>query len=173
MTAEKKQEVISWKTPSGPLMTQKVTAHRIEITDTIGSVIFDDYLYGDLATIRLKFINFPRWMQWIGFPSLWQPDVISTDYLSLQKKKSAPTETFSLNSEEKNLWQKIVWGFWDTVFFFDDHFFFIHSCSLNSTHLPLLDKRGSPIKGSFILQISAESKVPYLLEDRELKLREK
>lgn len=166
MTAEKKQEVISWKTPSGSLMTQKVTAYRIEIKDGQGSVLFDDYLYGDLATIRLKFITFPRWMQWIGFPSLWQPDLISTDYLSLKKKNSGPTQSYFLNSQKKNLWQKIVWGFWDTIFFYENNFFFMHSCSLNSVHLPLLDKRGSPIKGSFLMQLSAESKVPYLSKDR-------
>lgn len=173
MTGEKKQEVVSWKTPSGPLMTQKVTSYRIKIKDMQDTVIFDDYLYGDLAAIRLKLINFPGWMQWIGFPTLWQPDAISSDYLSLERKKAGPSETILLCEKNKNARQKIIWGFWDKIFFYEGHSFFIHSCSLNSTHIPLLNRRGSPIQGSFVLQLSSDSKAPFIAKFEELNLTTK
>ena len=160
-TAEEKKEVVTWKTPSGPLQTETITSHRILIEDMQSQVLFDGYLYGDLATIRLKILSFPLWLQWLGLPHLWTAEAISCDYLNLEEKNSSPSETFALNSCNTSLWQKLLFSFWEKTFFYEGRPFFIHSASLSSTHFPLVDRHGNPLEGSFHLSLSKESSTPF------------
>ena len=160
-TAEEKKEIVTWKTPSGPLQTETITSHRILVEDMQSHVLFDGYLYGDLATIRLKILSFPLWLQWLGLPHLWEAEAISCDYLNLEQKKSSPSDTFSLTSRNTLLWQKILFTFWEKTFFYQGRPFFIHSASLSSTHFPLVDRQGKPLEGSFHLNLSKDSGTPF------------
>ncbi|MCX6990905.1 MAG: hypothetical protein NTX49_07590 [Chlamydiae bacterium] len=160
-TAEEKKELVTWKTPSGPLQTETITSHRILIEDMQSHVLFDGYLYGDLATIRLKILSFPLWLQWLGVPHLWTAEAISCDYLKLEQKKQGPTDTFFLSSRSIPLWQKLLFSFWEKTFFYEGRPFFIHSASLSSTHFPLVDRQGKPVQGSFHLNLSKESATPF------------
>ena len=173
LTAEPKKEMVTWKTPSGPLQTQSMTSYRVIIKDMDEKSVFDGYLYGELAAVRLKLLSFPKWMQWLGFPHLWHAEAISSDYLNIEKKRTRPSETFSLTSTLTPFWEQILWRFWEKGFYYEGKPFFLSSFSLTSTHFPLLDRKGNPLKGSFQISLSQESAAPFTAKVEGLQIRGK
>ncbi|MCX6989188.1 MAG: hypothetical protein NTZ52_06820 [Chlamydiae bacterium] len=152
-TKEEKQEIVTWKTPNGVLQTQSITAHRVIIENRQGVLVFDGYLYGDLASIRLKLMSFPKWMHWMGFPYLWQADTISSDYLIAERKADLPHHFFALDADSKSIWNKVVWGFWQKAFFLQKNNIGIRLSSLASTYIPLVNLEGSSIAHSYTIEL--------------------
>lgn len=173
LTAEPKKERVTWKTPSGPVQTQSMTSYRVIIKDMQEKSVFDGYLYGELAAVRLKLLSFPTWMQWLGFPHLWHAEAISSDYINLEKKRTRPSETFSLTGSLTPFWERILWRFWEKGFYYEGKPFFLSSFSLTSTHFPLLDRKGNPLKGSFLIFLSQESAAPFTAKVEGLQIRDK
>ena len=161
-TNEEKERSVTWKSPTGPLQTATLRARRIKIADTKGRDLFDGYLYGDMACLRLQLISFPTWMHRIGFPYLWQADMISSDYLLAERKNQLPHDAFALDSDTSSFWEMVAWRFWKEGFFLKKTPSWIQMTSLVSTHIPLVDLEGSALKQSYTVELLKIESIPTI-----------
>jgi hypothetical protein len=161
MTAEKKEEIITWKNPHELLMKEHVTKRRVIIENMKGEMLFDDYLCGDLVSLRIKLLCPPKFLQWIGFPQLWDMDTVSADYLKSQNGKSTPQEIFRLDTFHKSFFKRWMWSFWEKTYLLETPNFFNTQATLTSTHLPIIDRKGNSIKGHYTLFLHQQSQEKY------------
>lgn len=172
MTAEQKKEVITWKNVYGPLNTESLSSHRVIIKDTEENTLFDEYVLGDLASLRMKVINLPRWLQMMGFPNLWSLDSVSSDYMKEKSRIYLPHQTYAVKAT-RNPFKQLLFSFWEKSFYFEGKPLWISSVSLSTTHIPILTKKGDAIKGHFKVVLSSHANAPYIaqVENQEMMIR--
>jgi hypothetical protein len=161
MTAETKEEMIAWKNPREPLMEEPVTKRRVIIENMTGEKIFDEYLCGDLVSIRIKLLCPPTFFQWMGFPQLWDMDVVSADYLKRKNGQSTPQDIFGLDTFHKSFFKRWMWSFWEKAYLLETPTFLRTTATLTSTHLPIIDRKGHAIKGHYTLFLHQKPEQKY------------
>ena len=170
MTAEEKKDLITWKQPEGPLCSQPLIRRRVIISTLEGKTLFDDYMTGEMASIRIKQLTTPLWIQGLGMPSLWDADTISSDYLHIEDKLALPVESKPLVMIRKNVFMSFLWSFWEKGFFSGEPPFPLGESVISSVYIPLVDMEGKTRKGTFILHLSPKgpstftSKVEQVIE---------
>ncbi|NDD58163.1 MAG: hypothetical protein EBZ47_02765 [Chlamydiae bacterium] len=161
-TAEEKQEVVTWKNPSSTITSAILPSYRVIIKDMKDHILFDQYLHGDLACIRLKIVQFPTWMQALGFPNLWGADAVSSDYLSAEKHGQFPRDIHPFSIHTRSPFTKYFWTCWKHTFTQGTAPFFIKSCFLESCYIPLADEQGHGIGEYYEISLQYEPSTPLL-----------
>lgn len=172
MTAEEKEDLITWKHPDGPLCSEAILRRRVIISTLDGKTVFDDFISGEMASVRIRQLTTPTWLEWMGLPSLWDADTISSDYLSMDVKKKAPIETRPLALIRKNVFYSFLWSFWEKGMFSGELPFPLGKSSLNSIHIPLVDAEGKTKKEQLLLHLSTKEPGAFTTKSCEEKTKE-
>jgi len=165
-TKEIKKELSKWKNLNSKETSSELTFHKVILSDMQENVLFDGYITGDIASIRIKLITMPLWMEWIGFPHLWHAECISSDYLDCYDKAKLPHQSIPISHQNTSGWQAKFWTFWEQSFVKHIHPFFISSCTLNSVYIPLTDLDKTPIEKEYTIKLQDKLHAPTLSADQ-------
>ncbi len=151
VTGKQRQEWVEWKNPENHLQKGHLPAHEVRLETLKGEVLADYYLYGDLVGVRTQVIRFRPFLNLLGVSNLWSIDILYNGYHSAEKYQVLPIQAKSV------VWRHPFFcyfkPFWQQHFFKTVSSFWIKSASLESRYFPLVDEKGDPLQGNYLLKI--------------------
>jgi hypothetical protein len=161
-------ETVEWKNPYAKLQKTSLTTYEVQV-QKIDSKMKQTggYFFGDLIGIRIRVIYLHPILHFLGIQNPYDVDCLFSDYLSSEKKRNFPSKSLDVQmfSNVPNFLYKASWALWETLFYQKLRLFFVQSAGIETQYFPLVDAKGAPFKGSYLIMQSLHGMIPYPLKE--------
>jgi hypothetical protein len=154
LTGKIQMREIVWKNPAGPLRCSPIECHEIVFQRIDGKEIARFLLSGDLIGVRAKILRFHPFLNAIGIPNKFQPDIVYSGYRRAEDYSQFPVEAHPL-VVPTSFFHSLLLGWWDALFFHHSDAFWFKSANLESNYFPMVDKSGQVLEAEYFLTLSS------------------
>ncbi len=141
------------------------SGYLVRIESLSGDLLAEHTLHGDLVGMRTKIVRVKSFFAILGLSNLCKIEMLHSGYMSIRKMRSQPHEYEELSLTHQKMLSPLFEKLWERIFFEKASFFWIKSAVLQSTYFPLVDKKGQPYQGAFLLTLNAAGVSSLALSD--------
>jgi hypothetical protein len=153
MTGQIEQRTIQ---PIASVSKEIVPHHRVLLKDIKGNLLADELFYGDLVSLRVRTIQFPTAMVFLGFRPLYRVDMLYNGFLDGSRYGIFPVtakDMLRIRSGVEKLCDRFFAKLWTDSFYSPQPAKWIKTAALQSQYFPLVDKNQQPFRGCYELRL--------------------
>ncbi|MBI2743231.1 MAG: hypothetical protein HYX48_04865 [Chlamydiales bacterium] len=131
------------------------SGYLVKLHSTKGELILESSVHGDLMGVRARTLRVKPLLSFFGVHTLCRIELLHSSYLTPERIELLPHSAQPLSFSHARKLPAFVEKFWEELFFEKASSFWIKSATIESTYFPLIDKKGMPFHGSFLLTLNA------------------
>ncbi len=147
-----------------------LSTHLVKIQSLKGDLLAEQYVHGDLVGIRTRVIRVKPFFAFMGLTNLCKIELLHSGYLNSAEMNKGTHDAQELSFTHQKKFSPLLDKLWEKIFFEKASAFWIKSANLQSNYFPLVDKKGKPYQGAFLLTLSSSGVSSLALSD-EISLR--
>lgn len=156
MTGASRSEEVEWKSPDGPVRREKMPAYEVQFETPERDLVAVRYVYGDEVAVKAKVLRLKPILNAMGIRNLCRIDYIHNAYTTADRFNGLPHKAQEIETSHPWLqpWQDRFWNYWENSYFLRSSDPWVKAATLESTYFPLVNKDGTPFRGSYFLTLT-------------------
>jgi len=146
LTGRHVKKWVEWKNPMADYQTAWLDAYEVILRHPKGEILARHYIYGDFVAVRSEVIRFSPLLSFLGIQGGCRIEAVYNGYNNMKRHTLLPHLGYPI-LDTSPLFSLV----WNWLFYGKVKLPGVKSGTLESNSLPLIDQKGAPIIGKYIL----------------------